>query len=146
MGRIDQEIQRALRKRVVLQHPPDRADLQAEVLEARGVDLASCGLLQDLDKTVDFGVARAERDLLQKLGGDCQKGPGHNVPPGRHCRFSQRTRFSKSGLGERLARPSDGGNSPAYLSGSPPAESSPRWPPTAQTRPRSFRSWRPGYD
>ena len=41
VGRIDQEIQPALGKRVVFQHLADRADLQAEVLEARGVALTS---------------------------------------------------------------------------------------------------------
>ncbi len=73
LGRIDQEIQPPLVKRVVFQHLADRTDLQAEFVEARGVALASRSLLHGLDKAVDFGIRHAERDLFQKVRGGGQK-------------------------------------------------------------------------
>src|SRR6185437_12862545 len=146
VGRIDQEIQRTLRKRVVFQHPPDRADLRAEAFEAGGVDLASCSLLEDLDQMSDFGVAHTERHLLKKLCRDRQKTRRHHSAPGRPCRFSQKAGVPKLRLRQSLARLPSRGNSLTFLSGSPPAGSSPRSLRIVQTRRRSFHSWRRGYD
>ncbi len=77
VGRIDQNVQAALGKRIVLHRLPDPADLEMELLEARGVVAGLRRLSQGLDKTVDFGIAHAERNFLQKLGGRRQNALRH---------------------------------------------------------------------
>lgn len=74
---VDKKVQPAFGKRVLLQDLTDRGDLQAEFFEARDVVVASRGASCSLDEAIDFGVADAECDLLQKLGGGCQNALRH---------------------------------------------------------------------